>query len=90
MTVPVVPVPGLEEAIQQSQAARDASPTGAPKVKPNAVPWLLGAMVGGVAGLELCATAAPDPTVQLGCRIGAVVLAGVLGTVSPGWRSPPQ
>ena len=87
------PIPGLEEAIQRSQAARDAggaSPTGAPKVKPTQVPWLLGVMVGAVAGLEVCASSVPDETVQLGCRIGAVALAGVLGTVSPGWRSRPQ
>lgn len=62
------------------------SPTGTPKVSPTAVPWLIGAMVGAVAGLELCATAAPSPAAQLGCRIGAVVLAGALGVVSPGWR----
>lgn len=80
------PIPGLEEAITKSQEARDVSPTGTPRVKPAAVPWLLASMVGAVAGLELCATAVPDETVQLACRIGAVTLVGVLGIVSPGWR----
>lgn len=89
MTIPSVPIPGLEEAIQKRNEAA-SSPTGAPKVQPAAVPWLIGAMVGAVAGLEVCATAAPDPNVQLGCRIGAVVLVGVLGIVSPGWRSIPK
>ena len=87
-----VPIHGLEEAIQQRKAQQEAagaSPTGAPKVKPAQVPWLLGVMVGGVMGLEVCASSVPDPKAQLACRIGAVVLAGVLGTVSPGWRSRP-
>lgn len=89
-----LPIPGLEEAIQRTQAEREAnnpsSPTGTPKVRPSAVPWIVGAMVGAVAGLEVCATSIPSPTGQLACRIGAVVLAGVLGVVSPGWRSAPK
>lgn len=84
-------VQGLDEAIQKTLEAREpSSPTGAPKVKPAAVPWLVGAMVGAVAGLEVCASSIPSPTGQLACRIGAVVLAGVLGVVSPGWRSAPK
>lgn len=89
MTIPTVPVEGLEEAIQKRNEAA-SSPTGAPKVRPSVVPWLIGGMVGAVAGLEVCAIAAPDPNVQLGCRIGAVALAGMLGIVSPGWRSLPK
>lgn len=85
---PTVTAPASAQvAIANEQVGVAVSPTGAPKVNPSAVPWLIGVMVGAVAGLEVCATAIPSPTAQVACRIGAVALAGILGTVSPGWRS---
>lgn len=84
MSQPTVTIQDGRPVLNNDQLA---SPTGTPKVSPAAIPWLIGVMVGAVAGLEVCASAAPSPTAQLACRIGAVALAGILGTVSPGWRS---
>lgn len=80
---PYLTPPALDD---KDTVAKVMSPTGEPKVKPSAVKWWLAGTVGAVAGLELCAQQAPNPTIQLVCRIGAVALGAFLGAASPGFR----
>jgi hypothetical protein len=82
--LPVVPTPPVLD--DQAKVSAAKSPTGEPKVKPSAVKWWLAGTVGAIAGLELCAQQAPNPTVQLICRIGAVALGAFVGSASPGFR----
>jgi hypothetical protein len=80
--------PAAQKALQNEQegTATTTSPTGTPKVAPKAVPWLLALIVGLGAGLGVCAAKATDPNVRLACEVGATVVSGVIGTLSPGLR----
>lgn len=84
--LPAVHVPTPRVLDDKEAMAKVMSPTGEPKVKPSAVKWWLAGTVGAVAGLELCAQQAPNPTIQLVCRIGAVALGAFIGAASPGFR----
>ena len=85
MTIPTVPVPGLEEAIAKSQAARDASPTGTPVIPPAAVPYVLA----GASLLQIVGEEVADPAPWTAARaigLGVKVLGFLALGASPGLR----
>lgn len=78
------PIPGIEEAIQQSQAARDAggSPAQGAIIPPKAIPWLTGL----VAVALVASRSLPQHTIAAQVAGGLVDVAVLLGLASPGWR----
>ena len=75
------PVVGLEEAIARTQALRD-SPTGAPAIPPQAVPWLTALVAAALVGARAFPVGHP---VQVAAD-AITDVAVLFGLASPGWR----